>query len=196
MRKTEMTRLVELGNSFIQLGNALQQMEVQPPRQQTDIIQEIYNKVYQQVCRFCPKESWVLAGRKQLYSGRAEQCLQHAGGVWTAKAACFFHQVSGTLQPHRSVGNCAVQPDGILQAAAEPANAAGRKQSQYCQPVVLLGEQIQLMRTGNGSYEQTQRLLVGHASSKKEQVSGDSWGVQDLGDGRMVQILMRRYGQR
>ena len=58
MRKTEMTRLVELGNSFIELGNALQQMEVQPPRQQTDIIQEIYNKVYQQVCRFCPKENW------------------------------------------------------------------------------------------------------------------------------------------
>lgn len=61
--------------------------------------------------------------------------------------------------------------------------------------LVLLGEQMQVMRCGDDSMDAHQeRLLVGHASSKKEQVSGDSWGVQDLQDGRMVQILCDGMG--
>ena len=39
-----------------------------------------------------------------------------------------------------------------------------------------------------------QKLVVGHASSGKETVSGDSWGVQDLEDGRMMLTLCDGMG--
>ena len=39
VRKSEATRLSQLGNSFIELGNALQKLEFEQPRQQTDVVQ-------------------------------------------------------------------------------------------------------------------------------------------------------------
>ena len=194
VRKTEMTRLVELGNSFIQLGNALQQMEVQPPRQQTDIIQEIYNKVYQQVCQFCPKESWCWQEESSYTLEELSNACNMLEEFGLQKQSAFSTKFQGrcsrTGQLEIALSN---QMEYYKQQQSQQTQLEESK-ANIANQLVLLGEQMQLMRTGNGSYEQTQRLLVGHASSKKEQVSGDSWGVQDLGDGRMVQILCDGMG--
>ncbi len=63
MRKTEMTRLVELGNSFIQLGNALQQMEVQPPGSKPILYRRFTIKYISRCASFVPRK--VGAGRKK-----------------------------------------------------------------------------------------------------------------------------------
>ena len=195
VRKSEATRLSLLGNSFIELGNALQKLEVEQPRQQTDVVQGLYNRVYQQVCSFCPKESWCW-DTESAYTlealGNACNLLEEQGlgcaSVFTTKfqgrcgrtgqlALALFNQIEGYKQQERQQRQLKETKENIAHQ------------------LVLLGEQMQVMRCGDDSMDAHQeRLLVGHASSKKEQVSGDSWGVQDLQDGRMVQILCDGMG--
>lgn len=195
MRKTEITRLAELGSSFIELGNALQQMEVQQPQQQTDIVQELYRHVYQQVCQFCSKANWC-------WEEESAYTMEELGTVCNILEAQGLNKQSSFST--RFQGRCSRtgQLEIALLNQMEQYKRQERQQSQLeenkaniAQQLILLGEQIQLMRVGNNDAEQqSARLLVGHASSKKEQVSGDSWGVQDLGDGRMVQILCDGMG--
>lgn len=195
VRKSEATRLSQLGNSFIELGNALQELELEQPRQQTEVAQGLYQRVYQQVCCFCPKESWCW-DNESAYTleelGAACNLLEEQGlsgaPVFSTKFQGRCHR---TGQLELALFN---QMERYKQQESQQRQIEETKKN-IAHQLVLLGEQIQVMRCGDDSADDhPQRLLVGHASSKKEQVSGDSWGVQDLEDGRMVQILCDGMG--
>ena len=68
------------------------------------------------------------------------------------------------------------------------------RQEIIAHQLVQFGEQVRLMRDSSLADAPEKQLVVGHASSRKESVSGDSWGVQDLEDGRMAQILCDGMG--
>ena len=195
VRKSEATRLFQLGNSFIELGNALQKLEVEQPRQQTDVVQGLYNRVYQQVCCFCPKESWCW-DTESAYTleelGNACNLLEEQGLSGASVFSTRFQGRCGrTGQLALALFN---QIEGYKQEECQQRQLKETKEN-IAHQLVLLGEQMQVMRCGEDSADtHRERLLVGHASSKKEQVSGDSWGVQDLQDGRMVQILCDGMG--
>ena len=52
-----MARLTQLGGSFIELGNAVQQLELEQPQPEEEMAQQLYSKVYQQVCAFCQRHA-------------------------------------------------------------------------------------------------------------------------------------------
>lgn len=195
VRKTETTRLAELGQSFVALGSALQQMELQQPQQQADVAQEMYRRVFQQVCQFCSKANWCWEEEStytvEEWSNVCDVLERQGLGKHTAFSTKFQGRCSRTGQLEIALLN---QIERYKQQEQQQTQREENK-TNISQQLILLGEQMQLMRSGSGNAEQqTTRLLVGHASSKKEQVSGDSWGVQDLGDGRMVQILCDGMG--
>lgn len=104
VRKSEATRLSLLGNSFIELGNALQKLEVEQPRQQTDVVQGLYNRVYQQVCSFCPKESWCWDTEGAYTLEALGNACQFVRGTGFELCFGFYYQISGPLRPNRTVG--------------------------------------------------------------------------------------------
>ncbi len=194
VKKTEMTRLVQLGNSFIELGNAIQQMELQPPQQQESIVKQLYSAAYRQVCQFCSKKS-LCWEETQMHTmevfANACDCLEEHG-------LCKESAFSSTFQ--RRCHHTGQLEIALLNQMEQYKQKQGQQQLQeecreaIAHQMILLGEQIQLMRDGNSVDEHPQRLIVGYAFRKKEQVSGDSWGVQDLQDGRMVQMLCDGMG--
>lgn len=195
VRKAESIRLTELGNSFIELGNTLQQMEVEQPQLHTDIVQEMYNRVYQQVCRFCSKESWCWEDESaytlESFSTACNVLEEQGLNKQSAFSTKFQGRCSRTGQLEIALLN---QMEYYKQQESHQREIEENKEN-IAHQLILLGEQIQLMQVGDSETEpNTQRLLVGHASSKKDIVSGDSWGVQDLQDGRMVQILCDGMG--
>ncbi len=194
VRKTEMARLTQLGGSFIELGNAVQQLELEQPQPEEEMAQQLYSKVYQQVCAFCHKKTW---------------CWEEEQGytVDALTAACNVLEDQGlggeTTFSTKFQGRC--HRTGVLEVALfNQIENYQQQKRRYCQldenreniaqELIQLGEQMQLMRQSNNEDSHPQRLLVGYASSKKELVSGDSWGAQDLQDGRMVQILCDGMG--
>ena len=54
----EKYRWTSLGDSFIALGNVLQQEREMSAEQIELQAREVYGNVYQQVCRFCSKVRW------------------------------------------------------------------------------------------------------------------------------------------
>ncbi len=194
MKKSEMTRLTQLGNSFIELGNAVQQMDVQPPQEQEEIVKDLYCRVYPEVCDFCAKKNWCWEeDRTFTLEALAAACnlLENQGfGAEPVFSTRFQGRCSRSGQLKIALWN---QMEPYQQQQAR------QRQTEECKAniahqLVQLGEQLQHMRVGNAADLHNQRLLVGRASSKKEAVSGDSWGVQDLQDGRMVQILCDGMG--
>lgn len=194
MKKTEMTRLTRLGSSFIELGNAVQQLELQQPRQQEEVVKHLYSKVYQQVCAFCSKKSWCWEDESTYtIEALASACntLEERGlSTETAFSSKFQGRCHRTGQLEIALIN---QMEYYKQQQSYQ-RLLEENRENIAHQLTLLGEQMQLMRAGTIADEHSQRLVVGHAASKKEQVSGDSWGVQDLQDGRMVQMLCDGMG--
>ena len=194
MKQTEMIRLTQLGASLIALGKTVQQLELQPPRQEEDTVKQLYNKVYQQVCNYCSKKNWCWE-EERTYTIEA---LAGACNVLEARGLCAETAFGSKFQ-----GRCHRTGQLELVLLNQMENYR-QQQSQWrvqeecreniAHQLVLLGEQMQLMRAANSVEPHKKRLVIGHASSKKEQVSGDSWGVQDLEDGRMVQMLCDGMG--
>lgn len=194
MKKLETARLMQLGNSFIALGNAVQALELQAPQLQEDTLKLLYSKVYQQVCVFCSKKSWCWEEeRTYTMEALAEACNKlEERGIGTETA--FNSKFQG-----RCLHGGRLEVALLNQIEAYKRQQSQQQMEEECRDniahqLVLLGEQIQFMRVGEYANPYSQRLVVGHASSKREQVSGDSWDVQDLQDGRMVQILSDGMG--
>lgn len=194
VKRAEMTRLLQLGNSLIELGNAIQQMDLQQPQQQETLVKQLYTKVYGQVCHFCSKK--LLCWEEEYavtVEALASACdkLEESGlCAETAFPSKFQRRCHHTGQLEIALMN---QMEHYKLQQSQQQLQEERREA-IANQMILLGEQMQLMRAGTRTDEYQQRLVVGHGFSKKEQVSGDSWGVQDLQDGRMVQILCDGMG--
>ena len=194
VKKLGKTRLHRLGSSFIELGNAVQQMELQLPQQQEETGKQLYHKVYQQVCRFCSKKSWCWE-EEQAYTieSLASACniLEERG---LSSETSFSSRFQGRCYRTGQLEIVLLNQMEQYRQQQSQLHIMQENRDNIAHQLFLLGEQMQQMReplNENGSFR---RLLVGHASGKKEQVSGDSWGVQELEDGRMVQILCDGMG--
>lgn len=194
VKKSEVARLTELGSSFVALGNAIQQMEMQPPQEQVERVQAFYERVYQQVCCFCAKANWCWEEERVCTMealGNACNLLEEQG---LRNVSAFSTKFQGRCNRARQLELVLLnQLEGAQQRQSQQQQIEERK-ANIAHQLVALGEQLMVMRAANATDKHPERLLVGHASSKKEQVSGDSWGVQDLQDGRMVQILCDGMG--
>ncbi len=194
MKKIETTRLHQLGGSLMELGNAVQQMELSQPQQQDEMAKQLYSNVYQQVCDFCSKKSWCWEDESAYtIESLTEACnvLEERGlSSETAFSSKFQGRCHRTGQLEVSLIN---QMEWYRQQQSRERLQCERRDN-IAHQLMLLGEQIQLMRGEPVLDEHPQRLVLGHASSRKEPVSGDSWGVQDLHDGRMVQMLCDGMG--
>lgn len=194
MKRAEETRLAQLGGSLIALGDAIKQMELCNPQQTEELAKILYNKVYQQVCHFCSKKCWCWE-EESAYTMEAltEACNKlNERGLHTE-----------TSFPSRFQGRC--HRTGALEIVLINQMEYAREQESrqmfqeeqreiIAHQLIQLGEQMQLMRENLLADVSEKKLLVGHASSRKEPVSGDSWGVLDLEDGRMVQMLCDGMG--
>lgn len=190
----EQTRWTNLGESFIALGNVLQHQ----PHSTENIALEaktVYANVYQQVCRFCSKVRWCW-GEEQSYT--IEE-LHNICNVLSAQGLCKASACSTKFQ-----GRC-VQYRQIELALFHQVTRSYEQTQIYhsyldnkaniAQQLLLLGEQMKHMRsTAEKAEDHPEHLAVGYACSRKEHISGDSWGVIDLQDGRLVQILCDGMG--
>ena len=191
----EKHRWSNLGESFIALGSLLHQEKIDCTAKAEEQAKEIYGSVYQQVCRFCSKVRWCW-GEESTYTLEAlgEACNQLA-----AEGLC-----KETVFPVKFQGRCTRdrQIELVLFNQIARNQEQLRIQQQYSEnkanishQLMLLGEQIKM--SSNRAQRQDihpERLAVGHAGSRKESVSGDSWDVIDLQDGRLVQILCDGMG--
>ncbi len=194
VKKIEMTRLHQLGGSIIELGNAVQQMDLCQPQQHDEMAKQLYSKLYQQVCCFCSKKllCWEEESDYTIESMTAACNVLEEQGLRTDSAfsSRFQTRCHHTGQLEIALIN---QMEQHRQQQSHQ-NLQEERRDNIAHQLMQLGEQIQLMRGDMAVDEHPQRLIMGHTSSRKESVSGDSWGVQDLQDGRMVQMLCDGMG--
>ncbi len=194
MKKTEMNRLQQLGNSMMELGNAVQQMDLRQPQQQDELAKQLYSKVYQQVCRFCSKKSWCWEDESAYtIESLTEACntLEQRG---LSNETAFSSKFQGRCHRTAALEVALINQMEWHRQQQSRERLQDERRENIAHQLMLLGEQMQLMRGEPAADEHPQRLIIGHASSRKEPVSGDSWGVQDLHDGRMVQMLCDGMG--
>ncbi len=182
-----------LGDSFITLGSLLQQTMTKAITTEEQA-QALYRTVYQQVCQFCSKSRWCW-GEEAEYTAEvfstacnqlAEQGLQ--------KESVFSTKFQGRCSKGGQLEIAIFNQVALYYERMQTERLLQESKANISQQLMLLGEQMKLMRTANSSHDYPQRLIVGHACSKKETVSGDSWCVLDLQDGRLVQILCDGMG--
>ena len=188
-------RWKHLGESFITLGNLLQQQASHMPVQQEDAARALYRNIYQQGCQFCSKARWCW-GEEVAYTTEAlssacnglELCGLQKESAFSSR---FQGRCNRTGQLEIALFNQITQNQARRQQLVQ----IEENKANISQQLIWLGEQMQLMRTNAGRGDMyTERLIVGYAGSKKEAVSGDSWGTIDLQDGRLVQILCDGMG--
>lgn len=188
-------RWANLGDSLIALGNILQQQSSVPTLEAQEQAKELYGGIYQQVCRFCSKTRWCW-GEEAAYtmeelSGVCNQMASQGLRKESAFSTKFQGRCMRSRQLEVALFNQIVHTHERLQIQAQyQAN-----KEIVSQQLILLGEQMKLMRQSSARADtHKERLLVGHAGSRKESISGDSWDVLDLQDGRLVQILCDGMG--
>lgn len=194
-RVPERYRWNHLGDSFIALGNILQQEHEILSLSIEEQAKYLYRSVYQQVCQFCSKAGWCW-GEESAYTIDA---LRDACDSLTEQGLC-KESVFGTKFQGRCTRDKQLEIVLFNQIAQSQERSQIRKlwddnKANIAQQLILLGEQMKLQRDlVNAVPDYPERLAVGHAGNRKEAVSGDSWGVIDLQDGRLVQILCDGMG--
>ena len=191
----EKFRWTSLGDSFIALGNVLQQEREMSAEQIELQAREVYGNVYQQVCRFCSKVRWCW-GEEHTYTleelHRVCDVLSLQG---LCKESAFSNKFQGRCVRSRQMELALFHQITRNYEQTQIQKYYAENKEAIAQQFILLGEQMKLMRNTDAKASlHTERLAVGYASSKKEHISGDSWGVIDLQDGRLVQILCDGMG--
>ena len=178
----------------MELGNAMQMLDLHLPQKEEENGKQLYSRIYQLVCRFCSKKSWCWEDEASYtMESLAEACnLLEERGLSTETS--FSSRFQGRC--HRTGQLELVLLNQIEQHRQNQTRMQMQQEfmDNISRQILLLGEQMQQMRENHAASDYPERLLIGHACGKKEQVSGDSWGVLDLEDGRMVQILCDGMG--
>ena len=191
----ELSKLDNLGSSFVTLGRLLQQKTDDCLEQSEYAAKELYRSLYQQVCQFCSKAKWCWDDERTYTVEEVVFVCNILEEQGLRKESAFSIKFQGRCTKNRQLElvlfNHIVQHQEqvLLQKEIE------MQKVNVAQQLILLGEQLQLMRNNNiKKIEAPERLVIGYATSRKEAVSGDSWDVIDLQDGRLVQILCDGMG--
>lgn len=184
-----------LGNSFILLGSLMQRQMPVATTQAEEQARMVYNNVYQQVCQFCSKARWCW-GEESTYTVEA---LRDACNVLSMqglqKESVFSTKFQGRCSRDKQLEIALFNQIARVQEHMQLQRQYDENKINISQHLVLLGEQMKQMKHNTWNANAcAERLVVGHAGSRKEAVSGDSWGVLDLQDGRLVQILCDGMG--
>ena len=191
----EKKRWTNLGESFITLGTLLQKQPALLHERAEERAKKIYRNVYQQVCHFCSKVRWCW-GEESAYTlemfGKACDAISLYG---LQKESVFSTKFQGRCLSARQIEVALFNQILVDQAQEQNQKKKDDVKESIAQQMIWLGEQMQRTRNAVGKIEiNKERLIVGHANSRKESISGDSWGVLDLQDGRLVQILCDGMG--
>ena len=191
----EKTRWTSLGDTFIALGDVLQQNYKAPAERIALEAREVYSSVYQQVCRFCSKVRWCW-GEESAYTveelGRVCDALTAQG---LCKESAFSIKFQGRCVQARQIELALLYQIMHNYEQTQLLKRYEEHKANIAQQLIWMGEQMKHMRsTEVKADEHPEHLAVGYACSRKEQISGDSWGVIDLQDGRLVQILCDGMG--
>lgn len=194
VKQIEGKRLSQLGSSLIALGSAVKQLELCNPQQTEEMAKALYNNVYQQVCRFCSKACWCWE-EERVYT---IESLTEACNILDVRGLSIETAFSSRFQGrcHRT-GALEIALINQIEACRQLESrqmAQAEQREVIAHQFIQLGEQMQQMRQISSANVPAKQLVVGHASSRKKPVSGDSWGVQDMEDGRLMQVLCDGMG--
>ncbi len=191
----ETYRWDNLGESFITLGNLLEQETEFALGSVEEQAREVYRSVYQQVCQFCSKVRWCW-GEESGYTIEAlSSACNHLANEGLQKESAFHTKFQGRCSCQRQLEIVLFNQIAKNQQQMHIQTQYNETKANISQQLILLGEQMKFMRNHAKHLDaHPERLAVGHAGSRKESISGDSWGVVDLQDGRLVQILCDGMG--
>lgn len=187
-------QLDRLSDIFMELGIELQAMALDK-REQMEALQEIYQRVYGQVCIFCKKQ--VLCWQEEVdmtCEEFARACnLLDAQGLQdlSAFSSRFQGRCSKTGRLEIALYNQMEQ----YQYRWSLAQQQLKMKESIADQLIDIGMQLKQHEFQPESAHPYQ-LLVGVSASEKagNTLSGDSWGIQELSGGRIVQILSDGMG--
>ena len=190
----ETYRWTNLGDSFIALGTVLQQERTNIEINAEAQAKALYRSVYQQVCQFCSKVRWcwgeecayTIDTLRSVCDVLAEQGLR--------KESAFSTRFQGRCLQARGLEIALFNQIAHSSETLQQRSRYNENKANIAHQLIMIGEQMKRMRQPATADDSPERLAVGYASSRKEHVSGDSWGVIDLQDGRLVQILCDGMG--
>ena len=165
----EKTRWTSLGDSFIALGNILQE---NPPLAAEEIAVEartLYTNVYEQVCQFCSKVRWCW-GAEQPYT--VEE-LSRVCDVLSAQGLCkesaFSTKFQGRCTRSRQVELTLFHQIRRNYEQRQIQKQYEENKANIAQHLMRLGEQMKWMHHTTATLDtHRERLAVGYACSRKE----------------------------
>lgn len=188
-------RWENLCESFIALGNLLHSERVHIAISAEEQAREVYRSVYQQVCQFCSKARWCWGEEKDYTLESLGDACNRLMAEGLHKESVFQIKFQGRCSRARQLELVLFNQIAWNQQYMHMKKQRDETTANISQQLILLGEQMKLVRNhSNRCDHHSERLVVGHAGSRKESISGDSWGVVDLQDGRFVQILCDGMG--
>lgn len=190
-------RINRLGQALQIVGDEIQKTDWTEDSQ-LEVLENIYRQVHSQVCVFCKKEQLCWQEDAEFTYEAFAQACNHLDQWGLQKESCFLPRFQGRCtragQVEISLWNQMLQ---YQQQDMQRKQRLQEKQ-QIAQQLIAVGEQLthqEKLRLGLMGSDK-QQLLFGYANVQKRgnRLSGDSWGIQELSGGRIVQILSDGMG--
>lgn len=184
-----------LGESFIALGCVLQQETIKVEEQIEEQAKEIYSSVYRQVCQFCDKVYRCWGEDVSSTIDALSNACNHLAKVGLSRESAFSIKFQGRCTYDRQLEIVLFNQIARNHELYQQQKQRDENKLMISQQLIMIGEQMKLQKNiSERRKDYPEYLAVGYAGSKRETVSGDSWDVVDLQDGRLVQILCDGMG--
>ena len=191
-----MANIKKLGQALRVVGDEIQKYE-SDEIDQLEILERMYQQIYQQVCVFCQRKKLCWVEEKAFtYQALAEGCneLEKWG---LQKDSCFSAKFQGRCAQSSAL-EIALWNQMLWYRWQEEKQAKFlQDKQQIAAQLINIGEQLAKQEKTRMFFTERENyhLLVGYAASGKEDdISGDSWGVQEISGGKIVQILSDGMG--
>jgi len=188
-------RWESLGESFIALGCVLQQETIKVEEQIEEQAKEIYSSIYRQVCQFCDKAYRCWGEDVSSTIDALSSACNHLAKVGLSRESAFSIKFQGRCTYDRQLEIVLFNQIARNHELYQQQKQRDENKLMISQQLIMIGEQMKLQKNiSERGKDYPEYLAVGYAGSKRETVSGDSWDVVDLQDGRLVQILCDGMG--
>lgn len=191
-----MANIKKLGQALRIVGDEIQKYAAEDV-DQLEILEQMYRRVYQQVCSFCQRKKLCWVDDKQFtYQALAEGCneLEEWG---LQKESCFSAKFQGRCAESSALEIALWNQMLWYRRHEEEQAKIFQDKQQIAAQLINIGEQLTKQEKSRLFFGEREnyRLLVGYAATGKENnISGDSWGIQEISSGKIVQILSDGMG--
>lgn len=191
-----MANIKKLGQALRIVGDEIQKC-AEEDIDQIEVLEEIYQRIYQQVCSFCQRKKLCWSEEKEFtYQTLAEGCNQlEKWGL--QKECCFSVKFQGRcVKSHALEIALWNQMLAYRQKEEKQVRLVQDKQLIAAQ-LINIGEQLEKQKKTRLFFTEREnyQLLLGYAAvGKDNNISGDSWGVQEISGGKIVQVLSDGMG--